>query len=114
RHLPRRGCGGPLPRSPRRGIDLLDGDDRGAPRRRRPSGKDDLRPGRPVPAHSHMSLGHVTALRVALTVSDFEEAVAFYRDALGLEQLADWSSENGRVILLDAGRATPGRFAQAT
>jgi methylmalonyl-CoA/ethylmalonyl-CoA epimerase len=45
-------------------------------------------------------------LRVALTVPDFDEAVAFYRDALGLEQLADWSGEDGRVILLDAGHAT--------
>jgi catechol 2,3-dioxygenase-like lactoylglutathione lyase family enzyme len=48
----------------------------------------------------------VTELRVALTVSDFDQAVAFYRDALGLAQLADWSSESGRVILLEAGRAT--------
>lgn len=45
-------------------------------------------------------------LRVALTVPDFDRAVAFYRDALGLEQLADWSGDDGRVILLDAGRAT--------
>ncbi|HZC75381.1 MAG TPA: VOC family protein [Gaiellaceae bacterium] len=45
-------------------------------------------------------------LRVVLTVPDFEEALAFYRDALGLEQLADWSGEDGRVILLDAGHAT--------
>jgi lactoylglutathione lyase len=45
-------------------------------------------------------------LRVVLTVPDFDEAVAFYRDALGFEQLADWSGEDGRVILLDAGRAT--------
>ena len=44
-------------------------------------------------------------LRIALTVADFDEAVAFYRDALGLEQLADWSGADGRVILLDAGRA---------
>jgi len=44
--------------------------------------------------------------RVALTVADFDEALAFYRDALGLEQLADWSSESGRVVLLDGGRAT--------
>jgi catechol 2,3-dioxygenase-like lactoylglutathione lyase family enzyme len=44
-------------------------------------------------------------LRVVLTVQDFDEAVAFYRDALGLEQLADWSGEDGRVILLDAGQA---------
>jgi methylmalonyl-CoA/ethylmalonyl-CoA epimerase len=39
-------------------------------------------------------------------VPDFDEAVACYRDALGLEQLADWTGEDGRVILLDAGRAT--------
>ena len=45
-------------------------------------------------------------LRVVLTVPDFDEAVAFYRDALGLEQLADWSGEDGRVILLDVGSAT--------
>ena len=45
-------------------------------------------------------------LRVVLTVPDFDEAVGFYRDALGLEQLADWSGEDGRVILLDAGQAT--------
>ena len=45
-------------------------------------------------------------LRVVLTVPDFDEAVAFYRDALGLEQLADWSGDDGRVILLDAGHAT--------
>ena len=48
----------------------------------------------------------MTELRVALTVADFDEAIRFYRDALGLEQLADWSSETGRVILLGAGRAT--------
>ncbi len=45
-------------------------------------------------------------MRVSLTVADFDEAVAFYRDALGLRQLADWSSEEGRVVLLEAGRAT--------
>ena len=58
----------------------------------------------------------VTALRVALTVEDFGEALAFYRDTLGLEQLADWSSGTGRVVVLDAGRATLELFdhAQAT
>ena len=30
-----------------------------------------------------------TELRVALTVPDFDQALAFYRDALGLEQVAD-------------------------
>lgn len=45
-------------------------------------------------------------LRIVLTVPDFDQAVAFYRDAMGLEQLADWSGEDGRVALLDGGRAT--------
>ena len=51
-------------------------------------------------------MGNVTELRVALTVEDFDQAVAFYRDALGLEQIADWSSATGRVVVLEAGRAT--------
>jgi catechol 2,3-dioxygenase-like lactoylglutathione lyase family enzyme len=45
-------------------------------------------------------------LRVALTVEDFDRALSFYRDALGLEQTADWSSEDGRVVLLGAARGT--------
>ncbi len=48
----------------------------------------------------------MTEFRVALTVTDFDQALRFYRDALGLEQTADWSSDDGRVVLLEAGRAT--------
>jgi lactoylglutathione lyase len=51
-------------------------------------------------------MANVTELRVALTVEDFGQALTFYRDMLGLQQLADWSSDSGRVIVLDAGRAT--------
>ena len=58
-------------------------------------------------------MANVTELRVALTVKDFGQALAFYRDALGLEQLADWSSESGRVVVLDAGRATLELFDDA-
>ena len=58
-------------------------------------------------------MGKVTELRVALTVADFDQAVAFYRDTLGLAQLADWSSESGRAILLEAGRATLELFDEA-
>ena len=58
-------------------------------------------------------MADVTQLRVALTVKDFDAAVAIYRDALGLEELADWSSENGRVLVLSAGRATLELFDQA-
>lgn len=58
-------------------------------------------------------MAEVKEFRVALTVADFDEAVAFYRDAIGLEQVADWSGDDGRVILLSAGRATLEIFDQA-
>ena len=45
-------------------------------------------------------------LRLALTVEDFDEALAFYRDALGLEPLELWVAEGSKGALLDAGRAT--------
>ena len=55
----------------------------------------------------------VRELRVTLTVEDFDQALAFYRDALGLEQLADWSTDDGRVVVMEAGRATLELFDQA-
>jgi len=55
---------------------------------------------------------NVTELRVTLTVDDFDQALAFYRGALGLQQLADWSSDDGRVVVLEAGRATLELFDQ--
>lgn len=55
----------------------------------------------------------VTELRVALTVADFDAALAFYRDALRLPQIADWSTDGGRVVVLDAGRATLELFDEA-
>jgi catechol 2,3-dioxygenase-like lactoylglutathione lyase family enzyme len=48
-----------------------------------------------------------------LTVDDFDRVLGFYRDTLGLEQIADWSSEDGRVVLLEAGRATLELFDEA-
>lgn len=48
----------------------------------------------------------VRELRLVVTVDDHDEAVQFYRDVLGMPQLADFSSDKGNVILLDAGRAT--------
>jgi catechol 2,3-dioxygenase-like lactoylglutathione lyase family enzyme len=55
----------------------------------------------------------VSELRVALTVEDFDAALAFYRDALGLAQVADWTSADGRVVLLEAGSATLELFDEA-
>jgi catechol 2,3-dioxygenase-like lactoylglutathione lyase family enzyme len=60
-----------------------------------------------------VSVSEVTELRVALTVPDFDKALAFYREALGLEQIADWSSADGRVVALTAGRATLELFDEA-
>jgi len=49
----------------------------------------------------------VRQLRLVVEATDFEEAVAFYRDALGLDVELDLESEGGaRVLILDAGRAT--------
>ncbi|SDU20742.1 VOC family protein [Jiangella alkaliphila] len=48
----------------------------------------------------------VRELRLVVTVPDHDAAVRFYRDVLGLPELADYSSPDGRVILLGAGRAT--------
>lgn len=55
----------------------------------------------------------VQEFRITLTVDDFDAAVALYRDALGLPEVADWSSDKGRVLLLDAGRATLELFDEA-
>ena len=41
-----------------------------------------------------------------MTTADYEAAVRFYRDALGLTERAAVSSPQGRVTILDAGRAT--------
>jgi catechol 2,3-dioxygenase-like lactoylglutathione lyase family enzyme len=49
----------------------------------------------------------IRQLRLAVTVEDYDEAVAFYRDVLGMPLLDVWSSpDGGRGVLLDAGRAT--------
>jgi lactoylglutathione lyase len=48
----------------------------------------------------------VQELRLVLTVPDFDAALRFYRDALGLDVEAVWESDGGHVTLLSAGRAT--------
>ena len=53
-----------------------------------------------------MSNGPVHELRLALTVSDFDQAVRFYRDALGLPVVESWDEPTGSGVVLAAGRAT--------
>ena len=50
----------------------------------------------------------VRELRLVLTVEDFDAALAFYRDALGLEEREAWEAEteSGRIAILAAGAAT--------
>jgi lactoylglutathione lyase len=48
----------------------------------------------------------VRELRVALTVADYQEALRFYRDALGLPVVEEWDDPEGAGAVLDAGRAT--------
>jgi predicted enzyme related to lactoylglutathione lyase len=45
-------------------------------------------------------------LRLVVTAEDYDEALVFYRDVLGLREQAAFNSEGGRVTILDAGRAT--------
>jgi lactoylglutathione lyase len=52
-------------------------------------------------------VGGVRQLRLVLTVEDFDAAVAFYRDALGLEEREAWQAEEGgHIAILHAGGAT--------
>ncbi|MDW5322793.1 VOC family protein [Plantactinospora sp. KLBMP9567] len=48
----------------------------------------------------------VRQLRLVVTADDYDQALRFYRDVLGLPEQAAFSSPDGRVTILDAGRAT--------
>jgi lactoylglutathione lyase len=48
----------------------------------------------------------VRELRLALTVERYDEAVAFYRDVLGLPVVEAFEGPGGGGVVLDAGRAT--------
>lgn len=48
----------------------------------------------------------VAQLRLVVSASDLDAAIAFYRDALGMPEIGRFDDEEGRVLILDAGRAT--------
>jgi lactoylglutathione lyase len=48
----------------------------------------------------------VRELRLVVTAEDYDEALRFYRDVLGLEVREAYHSPDGRVTILEAGRAT--------
>lgn len=50
---------------------------------------------------------NVSELRLVVTVDDYDTAVTFYRDVVGLTPAAEYIADDaGRVIILEAGRAT--------
>ena len=48
----------------------------------------------------------VKELRLVVTAEDYDAALRFYRDVLGLTERAAFASDGGRVTILEAGRAT--------
>jgi lactoylglutathione lyase len=48
----------------------------------------------------------VRELRLVVTTDDYDAALRFYRDVLGLRERAAFTSPGGRVVILEAGRAT--------
>lgn len=55
----------------------------------------------------------VLELRVAFTVKDFERAVKFYCDGLGIEPAAIWNNGEGHALILNMGQATLELFDEA-
>jgi lactoylglutathione lyase len=49
---------------------------------------------------------NVKQLRLVVTAPDYDEALRFFRDVLGMPEEAAFAVEGGRVTILDAGRAT--------
>jgi lactoylglutathione lyase len=48
----------------------------------------------------------VHELRLVLTVEDFEGSLSIFRDVLGMPEVPAVSSAGGRIVILEAGRAS--------
>ena len=53
-----------------------------------------------------MGQHRVQELRLVVTAEDYDEALRFYRDVLGMPEVEAISDDEGRVAILEAGRAT--------
>ncbi len=61
----------------------------------------------PAGALTAARAGTVRQLRVVVQAAEFDEALTFYRDVLGMPQAEAYEADGGaRVVILDAGRAT--------
>jgi catechol 2,3-dioxygenase-like lactoylglutathione lyase family enzyme len=70
------------------------------------SGNDGAAAGVRTGVHDSQQPVGVRELRLVVTAPHYDDALRFYRDGLGLRELAVFSSPGGHVTLLDAGRAT--------
>ncbi|HEY3194335.1 MAG TPA: VOC family protein [Candidatus Dormibacteraeota bacterium] len=52
-------------------------------------------------------------MRLVMTVRDFERTAGFFREGLGLREIAAFENDGGHGLLLDAGRATLEIFDEA-
>jgi lactoylglutathione lyase len=48
----------------------------------------------------------VSEMRLVVTTDEYERALHFYRDLLGLREVAAFTADGGHVTILEAGRAT--------
>ena len=48
----------------------------------------------------------VAQLRLAVTAQDYDQALRFYRDVLGMPEVGTFEARGGHVTILDAGQAT--------
>ncbi|WP_380164019.1 VOC family protein [Jannaschia sp. R86511] len=72
-----------------------------------PTSPDPTSPDPTTPDSGAHRTGGVRQLRLVVEAADYDEAVAFYRDVLGLPEQAAFSGEgDAQVVILDAGRAT--------
>jgi AcrR family transcriptional regulator len=56
---------------------------------------------------AHPATGAVRQLRLVVRAPEFEQALSFYRDVVGMPQAEAYEADGGaRVVILDAGRAT--------
>ena len=55
----------------------------------------------------------VLELRIAFTTQDYERAVKFYCDGLGIEPAALWNNGQGHALVLEMGKATLEIFDEA-
>jgi lactoylglutathione lyase len=51
-------------------------------------------------------MADVRELRLVVTATDYDEALTFFRDALGLPTQGTYEANGGRVTILEVGRAT--------